>query len=142
MCNRPCMCVSSLFPLLYLHCCSLLSTIVTATLHCSLLSPLLLPLSTALCSHHCYCHSPLLSALTIVTATLHCSLLSTIVAATLHQEEKSYSSTLKSELKTLEELSQRSGDQTLEELRAVKQMFEQSEESKSTCECVGGEVDG
>lgn len=43
----------------------------------------------------------------------------------------SYSSTLKLELKKLEELSQRSGDQTVEELRAVKQMFEQSEESRN-----------
>ena len=45
-----------------------------------------------------------------------------------------YSSTLKSELKKLEELSQRSGDQTVEELRAVRQMFEQSEESKTASE--------
>ena len=47
------------------------------------------------------------------------------------QEEMSYSSTLKAELKKLEELSQKSGDQTVEELRAVRQMFEQSEESRN-----------
>ena len=48
------------------------------------------------------------------------------------QEEMSYSSTLKAELRKLEELSQKSGDQTVEELRAVRQMFEQSEESRNT----------
>jgi hypothetical protein len=49
----------------------------------------------------------------------------------LLNEEMSYSSTLKAELKKLEELSQKSGDQTVEELRAVRQMFEQSEESRN-----------
>ena len=55
---------------------------------------------------------------------------------TPQQEEMGYSATLKSELKKLEELSQRSGDQTVEELRAVRQMFEQSEESRNASECV------
>lgn len=48
-----------------------------------------------------------------------------------HQEEKSYSNSLRAELAKMEDLQEKSGDQTKEELRAIKQMFEQSEESRS-----------
>ena len=50
------------------------------------------------------------------------------------QEERSYCASLKVELAKLEESLEKSGDQTREELRSMKQMFEQSEQSKSASE--------
>ena len=41
---------------------------------------------------------------------------------------------MKSELTILEGVLERSGDQAKEELRTLKQMFEQSEQSRNTCE--------
>ena len=40
---------------------------------------------------------------------------------------------MKSELNVLEGVLERSGDQAKEELRTLKQMFEQSEQSRNTC---------
>ena len=48
------------------------------------------------------------------------------------QEERWQSTTLRSELGKLEAALEKSGDQTREELRTVKQMFEQSEQSRNT----------
>ncbi len=52
------------------------------------------------------------------------------------QEERKHNSTLRGELSALEGVLEKSGDQTREELRALKQMFEQSEQSRNTCESV------
>ena len=50
------------------------------------------------------------------------------------QEERRLNSTLRDELSMLEGVMEKSGDQTREELRNFKQMFEQSEQSRNTCE--------
>ena len=50
------------------------------------------------------------------------------------QEERTANSTLRGELSMLEGLLEKTGDQTREELRNLKQMFEQSEQSRNTCE--------
>ena len=50
------------------------------------------------------------------------------------QEERAHNTTMKSELNVLEGVLEKSGDQTKEELRTLKQMFEQSEQSRNTCE--------
>ena len=52
------------------------------------------------------------------------------------QEERAHNTTMKSELNMLEGVLEKSGDQTKEELRTLKQMFEQSEQSRNTCELV------
>ena len=49
------------------------------------------------------------------------------------QEERAHNTTMKSELTVLEGVLERSGDQAKEELRTLKQMFEQSEQSRTTC---------
>ena len=50
------------------------------------------------------------------------------------QEERAHNTTMKSELSVLEGVLERSGDQAKGELLTLKQMFEQSEQSRTTCE--------
>ena len=52
------------------------------------------------------------------------------------QEERKHNSTLRGELATLEGVLEKSGDQTREELRTLKQMFEQSEQSRNTSKLI------
>ena len=52
------------------------------------------------------------------------------------QEERKHNTSLRGELSTLEGVLEKSGDQTREELRALKLMFEQSEQSRNTCQCI------
>ena len=52
------------------------------------------------------------------------------------QEERKHNTSLRGELSTLEGVLEKSGDQTREELRALKLMFEQSEQSRNTRQCI------
>ncbi len=49
------------------------------------------------------------------------------------QEERKHNASLRGEVQTLEGVLEKSGDQTKEELITLKQMFEQSEQSRVTC---------